>query len=326
MDNLRVRWSSFGVFAPTRWRGWVYQQVMRTWIVLGGGVTHRISQKPTGDWLLGDLLLPDMPTLSTAVVYVGNPYSNQKIIVQLMDDRGDILGYAKYADKPYTRSLIRNEARMLEAIPENVGPRLIRFTPFHHGDLTVQTAVPGRIRVPRSEQLYTGQMRFLERLVKRGEVYPTSEHPFLKSLYARAGQRQSMVERIMVDLGDSEWPVAWMHGDLSAWNMRWWRGDYRAHDWEDGKRTGLAYLEAPHALIQFAGLIRGTKPQRAKRRISNLLRTHLLPDRYRRWAPEIAGLCALNILVSWYYPSRSETYGPDPYEGWLMAFVEAPGD
>ena len=320
MDNARVRSSSLRLYPALRWRGRARRAVLRAWVALGGvRFTHRISPKRAGDWPLGELLLPDMPTLSTAAAYVGTPGPDQKVTVQLMDDRGRILGYAKYAEKPRIRSLLANEARMLETIPENIGPRLIRFTPFLCGDLLVQEPVPGRTRVPRSRRLHAAQMRLLERLVKPGEAYAAPEHPFIKNLYSQVGGRKSMLERIVADLGGSEWPVAWMHGDLSPWNMKWWHGNYLAFDWEYGRQTGLAYLEAPHALIQVAGVIRGTDPQRAKRTISNTLRAYL-PDRYGGFASQIAALSALNMLVSW-YPPRT----PDDYERWLTTFVEAPG-
>ena len=321
MNNPRVRWGSFGLYPAHRRRGRAYRTLLRGWLTLGGGgFTQQVSRKPTDEWPLRDLLLPDMPSLSTAAVYMGNPGPDQKITVQLMDIDGSVLGYAKYADRPRPRSLITNEARMLEALPDDVGPRLVRFVPFLQGDLLVQTGLPGRSRIPRSPRLYRAHMRFLERLIKPGEAHPVSEHPFVKSLYERAGVRRGMLERIVTDLGDSEWPVGFMHGDLSPANLHWWRGHYLAFDWEYGRQTGMAYLEAPHPLIEFTSLIRGTDPQRAKGAISSTLSTHLLPPQYRRWAPKVAALTALNMLISWYPPRE-----PDAYERWLTAFVEADG-
>jgi hypothetical protein len=261
-----------------------------------------------------------MPMLSTAALYMGNPGPDRKITVQLMDDDGNILGYAKYADTDRSRSLIANEARMLETIPEDVGPRLVRFGPFLQGELLIQTRLPGRTRMPRSARLYNAHRRFLERLIQPMRTYPISEHPFVKSLYARAGARRDVLEQVVSALGNSEWPVAFMHGDLSPANMHWWRGRYLAFDWEYGSQEGLAYLEAPHPLIEFASLIRGSDPHRAKRAISNSLSTRLLPPQYTRFAPTVASLAALHMLISWYPPRE-----PDAYERWLTAFVKADG-
>jgi hypothetical protein len=320
-NSPRVRWSSFGLYPAHRRRGRVYRTLLRAWLTFGGGsFTHRVVHKPTAGWPLRDLLLPDMPKLSTAAVYMGNPGPDRKISVQLMDAGGNVLGYAKYAEGARPRSLIANEARMLETIPEDVGPRLVRFTPFLRGELLVQTRLPGRTRMPRSPRLYRPYVRFLERLIQPGEDYPISEHPFVQNLYARAGARKAMLEDAVLGLGNSEWPIALMHGDLSPTNMHWWHDHYLAFDWEYGRQTGLAYLEAPHPLIEFASLIRGADPQSAKRTISKTLSTHLLPPRYSRWAPKVAALAAMNMLVSWYPPRE-----PDAYERWLAAFVEADG-
>jgi hypothetical protein len=299
-DNPRVRWSSFGLYPAHRWRGRAYRSLLRVWLTLGGGsYTHRVVRKRNAGWPLGDLLLPDMPKLSTAAVYMGNPGPDRKITVQLMDEGGIILGYAKYADTDRSRSLIANEARMLETIPEDVGPRLVRFGPFLQGELLVQTRLPGHTRMPRSARLYKEYRRFLERLIQPGSTYPISEHPFVKNLFARAGARRDTLEHVLSGFGDSEWPVAFMHGDLSPANMHWWRGRYLAFDWEYGSQEGLAYVEAPHPLIEFASLIRGSDPHEAKRAISNTLSTRLLPPQYSRFAPMVASLAALNMLISW---------------------------
>src|SRR5215210_2347864 len=158
-NNPRVRWSSFGLYPAHRRTGRAYRALLRVWLTLGGGgYTHEVARKRTADWPLGDLLLPDMPTLCTAAVYMGNPGPDQKITVQLMDADGNVLGYAKYADRDRPRSLIANEAQMLATIPADVGPRLVRFTPFLQGELLVQTRLLGQSRMPRSPQLYKAHM------------------------------------------------------------------------------------------------------------------------------------------------------------------------
>lgn len=318
MGKRRVRHSGSRLHPAFLWRERAYREVLWRWIQLGGArFTHRVIPKRTGDWPLGDLLLPDFPKLSTAAVYVGIPGPGQKITVQLMDDRGGVLGFAKYADKPGTQALIANEAHMLGVIPEGVGPRLLRFMPFQGGELSVQTSLPGRMLVP-SSRLGTAQMRLLERLIRPAEVYEASKHPFIESMYERTGgHRRQLLEAIVADLQGSEWPAAWMHGDLSPWNMHWRRGDCLAFDWEYGRETGLAYLDAPHTSIQFAGLVQKANPRQAKRVISNRLSAHL-PPRYGKFAPSITALSALNMLVSWYPPRY-----PDAYEHWLTAFADA---
>ncbi len=318
LNSPRSRYNGLAMYPAASWRARAYQTAMSAWLMIGGGrLTHHGIFRRGEGWPLGELLLPDMPALATAAVHLGTLGPEQKITVQLMDDRGSILGFAKYADILLTRDLIANEARMLELIPKNVGPSLVRFTPFFRGDLLVQTPLPGRTRVPRL-QPDEAQMRLLERLVRSGKTYVASEHPFIKSLYERADGRRSMLERIVEDFKDSVWPIALAHGDLSPWNMRWWRGSCLAFDWEHGREEGLAYLEAAHAPIQTASLIRGKDPRWAKRAVSDGLRSYL-PTQLSKFAPAVAALSALNMLIRWYPPRQ-----PDDFEHWLTTFVESP--
>lgn len=245
-----------------------------------------------------------------------------------MDDRGRTLGYAKYADKPYPRELMANEARMLRSIPDGIGPRLVRLTPFFEGDLLVQTALPGRVRRPRL-RLDAAQMKFFERLVQPGKPsYVADGHPFIQSLRRearvyRAGIYQAdgisdAIEEVVEALGGVRWPVAWSHGDMAPWNIHVWHGECLAFDWEHGREVGFPYLDAAAALIQVASIIRRAGPAEAKRGVCGALRSGL-PARYAGYAPGIAALSALNMLISWYPPRK-----PDAYALWLKDFAEAP--
>lgn len=316
--NCRVRLGGSKVYPAFRRRARIYRSALRAWISLGGArFTHRVDPGRKDGWPLGELLASDMPTLSTAAVSIGIPGPAQKITVQLMDEDGRILGFAKYADKPYTRTLIFNEARMLEALPENIGPRLTRFTPFMEGDLLVQTPLPGRPLAPRP-RLDPSQVRFFERLARPGEAYPASAHPFIKSLHERAGERKGALERVLEDLGDGLWPAAWMHGDMAPWNMHCQSGDCLAYDWEHGTEAGFAHLDAAAALIQVTSIIRRDGPREAKRIVAEGLKP-CLPAGGEKFAPALASLSALSMLISWYPPRE-----PDAYEVWLEEFIESP--
>lgn len=320
LGSWRVRRSGSRIYPALRWKARAYRALLRSWITVGGAhLTHTTGPGRVDGWPLGELLLPDMPTLSTAAVSVGIPGPGQKITVQLMDGRGHVLGFAKYADKPYTRELMVNEARMLSVIPEGVGPRLVRLMPFLEGDLLVQTALPGRTQTPHL-RLDAAQMRFFERLVQPGKPYAADEHPFLQSLRSQAGGPQDAIEEIVEALGDVRWPVAWSHGDMAPWNMYLWRNECLAFDWEHGREVGFAYLDAAATLIQVASIIQRAAPRQAKRRVSEELGARL-PARYADFAPALASLSAANMLVSWYPPRQ-----PDAYQQWLGAFVSASAD
>ena len=315
----RVRRGGSSIYPAFRRRARAYRAALRAWISLGGArFTHHTSVSGKGEWPLAELLLPDMPALSTAAVSIGIPGPGQKITLRLMDDRGRVLGFAKYADRPYPRSLLANEAWLLERLPPNVGPQLVRFSPFLEGDLLVQTPLPGRPRTPKP-RLDGPQIDFFERLVQPTQTYTVYEHPFVRDLYSRAGERKDMFEAVVEGFAESEWPLSWLHGDMAPWNLHWRRGVCLAFDWEHGSQRGFPYLDAAATLIQVASIIQRAEPPQAKREVSEGIKP-CLPARYEGLAPAIASLSALNMLVSWYPPRP-----PDDYEVWLKEFVESPG-
>lgn len=318
IGNRRAGWSGLRLYTPTSWRGRIYRGANRL-LAYGGaaGLAHPVVTLNGGDWPLADLVGPLVPGLTTAAAYV-RPDA-QKVVIQLMDATGQVLGYAKYAEAPEPRALIRREAALLEGLPPGLGPRPILATPFLNGELTVQTALPGRPRSLRTRRTLAAHGRLLTRLVRPVEPVPPSSHPFLKDLLERAGEHRPRLERIVSELDGRKWPVAYMHGDLSPWNTLFWRDDFRALDWENGLEAGMAYVEAPHGLIIVAGTIRHVEPLRARRAIRNVLTRHVLPRSYRDHARHIATLAALNMLLRW-YPAPADV---DGFGAWLAEFVAA---
>ena len=318
MENWRVRLAGSRIYPAVSVKARAYRIALRTWITAGGALfTHHSRLRSGHDWPLRDLLLSDIPTLSTAAVHIGGALpGGRKVTAQLMDAHGRVLGFAKYGDNAYTQASITNEARMLSILPENVGPKLISFTPFLEGTLLVQTPLPGRMRVRL--RIDVAQRRFYERLIQADKLYPASEHPLIVDLYRRTTVYRSTIERLVEEMGYGEWPVAWMHGDLAPYNMRWSRAGCLALDWEHGKEAGFPYLDAAAMLIQVAK-IRRLDAKAAKRVISGELNASL-PAEYSKIAPVLASLSALNMLVSWYPPRK-----PDSYERWLREFVGTAG-
>ena len=322
MKDWRVRLSGSQLYPALSWKGRAYRAALRAWVTTGGArATHRLKARRGGGWPLGGLLRPDLPALSTAAVSVGPPVRGQKATAQVMDGRGRVLGFAKYGDNALTRTRILNEAKMLGALPEGVGPRLIRHAPLLDGDVLVQTPVPGRARTPRLE-LDRPQMHLLGRLVRPGQAYAASEHPYVVDLGARAGGRGDLLEPVVADLEEGRWPLAFLHGDLAPWNMRWWRGRYTAFDWEYGTPDGFPYVDAAYTLIQVANFVRRVEARQAKRLIAERLGARL-PAPYARHAASIADLAALHTLVGWYPPREPLSSDPEPFEDWLERFVRA---
>jgi hypothetical protein len=332
LGSAMTRYGGLGMLPALRWRSRLYRAALRAWTLAGAyGLQHvsewrlastmphprRVIRKDEEEWELGAFLRPYMPTVATAAVSAGTPglRTHRKVTARLLDRKGRTLGFAKYAITPEAQAILANEKRMLKLIPPGLGPNLVCFAPFLEGTILVQTPLPGRPRGSRL-RLNAALMHFLGGLA-RPEVAPrkASEHPFVADLYARSAERVGLLDTIVAELGTVEWPVVLAHGELSPWNLHEWRGTYLAFDWEYGKDSGFAYLDAAHYLIQIAGVVKGLEPRRARHLVSDALRPWL-PAQHRSYAATLPALAALNMLTTWFPPRE-----PDAQYHWLDEFA-----
>ena len=333
VGSARARHGGLGVLPVLRWRSRLYRAALRAWMLAGGthGLHHLsrlrlpsgaprprcVFRKDEGEWELGTLLRPYMPTLATAAVYAGTPGLGvaRKATARLLDRKGRTLGFAKYATALHGQALLTNEKHMLELIPSGTGPALIRFAPFLEGTMLVQTPMPGSPRRPRL-RLDAALMRFLGNL-ERPEVEPhkASEHPLVAHLQGKSAVPEDLLDAVVAGLGTVEWPVVLAHGDLSPWNLHEWRGACLAFDWEYGKDSGFPYLDAAHYLIEIAGVVKHLEPRRSRHLVSEALRPWL-PAHHRSHAAALSALAALNMLASWFPPRE-----PDAQYYWLHDFA-----
>jgi hypothetical protein len=332
LGSAMTRYGGLGVLPALRWRSRLYRAALRAWMLAGPYGLHRLSEwrlantaprpqrvirKDEEEWQLGKFLRPYIPTLATAAVSAGTPgvRAHRKVTARLLDRKGRTLGFAKYATTPDAQAILANEKRMLELISPGIGPTLVCFAPFLEGTILVQTPLPGRPRGSRL-QLNAALMHFLGRLERPGVAPRTaSEHPLVADLYARSAGREDLLDTIVARLGTVEWPVVLAHGDLSPWNLHAWRGAFLAFDWEYGKDSGFAYLDAAHYLIQIAGVVKRLEPRRARYLVSDALRPWL-PARHRLHAATLPALAALNMLTTWFPPRE-----PDAQYYWLDEFA-----
>lgn len=316
-DNRRVLYQGLDIYLTDRPVILAHRALLRAWAAVGGvRLTHQLVRRHGHEWPLGDLLLPALPSLSTAAISTGlSPERN--ITIQLMDHRGNRLAFAKYAYCPGGRARLANEARMLQLVPEGTGPRLLHFEPFLDGLLLVQTPIPGRASLPWP-WLPEPTLQLLFRLARPDAGQVAAEHPFITQLCDRAGRFQPLLSPLVEHLGVDAWPVVIMHGDFSVLNVRTDKGICRAFDWEFGTATGFPYLDAAHWLFEAAWALGRLPPRVAKRQASTRLRAYV-PTHLREFTPTLVSLAALSSLVNWYPGQRT-----DAKERWLRQLIEAP--
>lgn len=315
LATARIRLAGSALYPAYRAPVRAYRAALRAWIALGGArLTHGVITTRGDDWPLGDLLRPELPTLATAALFVPKP-REPRFTVQLLDRHGRTLAYAKYAATAPARGLLANEARMVASIPAGLGPRLLRLSSLLQGDVLVQTPLPGRPYAPAS-RLDAAQRRLLGRLVRPGRTYVASEHPFVKRLYREIPEHRPLVESLVAELGDAEWPVAWMHGNFSFQNLFRWRGECLALDWEVGAEDGLPYLDAAEWFRSVAAANPRKDPRVARPWVAGRLAAYL-PDDRKRLAPTLASLSAVSSLAPWCAHGEA-------HPRWVTAFLQGP--
>ncbi|MBM7520293.1 hypothetical protein [Nocardioides nitrophenolicus] len=185
--------------------------------------------------------------------------SNRKATLQLVDDDGAAVGFAKFAWDEASTTAVATEAAALHALGGGVdgvrAPRLLARGTWLGRPYLVTEPLPAASRRPAAGALPSAEELFALCPVVR------------RDLVARSGQFQGLRDRIdglraagvdaeLVDalddlldrLADTEVPVAarW-HGDLTAWNTardeqdRLW-----CWDWESTEADAVAGLDAVH--------------------------------------------------------------------------------
>jgi len=148
-----------------------------------------------------------------AVVMVGTPGAGQKLIAQVW--QGQVLvGYLKFTLKESARKKLAREAEMLAALPEGLGPQLMKSDSFAGGDAVLITPVPGETAVPKLP-VTPEALGLLEQMPISEETFSFDEHPWIQEVFGK-----TLVGDPLFDvLRNKQWPPVLMHGDFAPWNL-----------------------------------------------------------------------------------------------------------
>jgi hypothetical protein len=200
--------------------------------------------------------------LATAIV-LGPVRLNRKPVLQLVDVRGEPVGYMKVGWNDLTRRLVRNEAAMLARLAELrprtfAAPQLLHHGQWHGLEVTVSAALPHRLwrhgRRYRLPPLAATQeiaaLGGVDRATLGDSVWWHELQRRLGPLRQRATDRAAAVlATVLESLGREAAGVrlafgTW-HGDWGPWNMRATPDRLLVWDWErsgDGVPVGLDLL------------------------------------------------------------------------------------
>lgn len=192
-------------------------------------------------------------------LYIGPPRAVQKPVLQIIDESGSTVAFAKLGTNDLTRALIRTEAQTLQTLANVrmkslVTPSLLSSTTWNDAQLIVQSAVsPGKsaLRLRRTLAAATMEVarclktslgpwvgsEYRSRLLKRLLALPQNDH---------ADLLRSAVSWLDAALGETNLEFGSWHGDWAPWNMTTRGGQVIAWDWEHFQSGVPVGLDAVH--------------------------------------------------------------------------------
>lgn len=258
-ENPVSRWQKSQIYpafrTPAKW----FRFFMRARSSMG---LVQARENPSHSWLLADFLRDVPITVNSAVVAVGAPGPAQKITVQLWNNN-KIVGYLKYAEKGHAQTRLAHEHRILLALPDGLGPRVLKFGNLLNGKGLLTLPIAGRPlspKLPPSENLWP----MLARLqISSPHAGSGENHPWLKFAQTHYGD---VVLPWVDKLTNKSWPVVLQHGDFTPWNLlQLPQGSLQAIDWEYAELQGMPFLDVAYFILQVSVLVKRWTAKEAKR-------------------------------------------------------------
>lgn len=192
---------------------------------------------------------------------------NRKPVLQVLTERGEVLGYVKVGWDAVTKRLVANEADVLRSMAESP-PETIRVPRLLHegrvGDLHITVLSPFRHALLRRGALGApppgAAVREValrggtETGVLAGSEYALGVRERI-ALVARIGRTDPLTEafdRIESDAGDEIMTFGSCHGDWTPWNASRTSSALIVWDWERSTRPVPLGFDVLHHRFQFA--------------------------------------------------------------------------
>ena len=179
---------------------------------------------------------------------LGSARANRKPVLQLFDERGTSVAFAKVGLTEHARADVRTEHDNLLTLAEHrlsdvvEVPRALGFHEWHGHPVLSMTPLPTPAherRLTRPTELFEVMERFARRF--DGGTVTLPEVPLWGSLSGRLDeisdddtrdQLRTAMTRLADQAASTPVPVGAWHGDWAPWNMSRSRGRIRLWDWE----------------------------------------------------------------------------------------------
>jgi hypothetical protein len=216
-------------------------------------------------WPLEEFIQGVLPQAVSAVVLVGSDPLNEKLTVQLRNEKGGILGYLKYAEKKVARRRLDQEHSMLSTLPKGLGPEVLKYGTLGNGAALLVRPLLGRPLLPTLPPPEGVAELVLSFVISSPS--PLEAHPWVQRIREQRSNDRIELDACFEALADRHWPVVVQHGDFTPWNLRQSPGGaIKAFDWEYGTLEGFPYLDFAYYALQTSFLIYRLTPAKAAKR------------------------------------------------------------
>lgn len=207
---------------------------------------------------------------------------NRKLLLAVLDRRGQCFGFGKLALSPASAPRVRHEAEVLRAIaawPNPItAPQLLFDGCVDDTRCTIASPVAGRVPGVR---LTSAHRRFLASL-QNCSRQPVAQMSLVRALHRRAqsiaGAEDFVrwLDRLEPTLQSLVLPSGIVHRDFAPWNLRRRQGEIAAFDWETAELEGPPLLDEFHHVLAVAYFLEQATPEKAADRLLRIAAAHPL--------------------------------------------------
>ena len=209
----------------------------------------------------------------TFSISLGTARVNRKPVLQIFNEEGHTIAYAKVGDSEVSRADVTAEADSLRRVGTQVwqsmdAPRLIDFSSWGRVLVLVISALPGRfgqrmgsrggVPVDAMAEL-AAAFRDVDRQAGHWLLERREQTQAMTDSTHRAGLL-SCIDAMLARDSLRNLDVGSWHGDWTPWNMSWSRGRVQLWDWERFESGVPVGLDEHHFLINAYTQRHGTTP------------------------------------------------------------------
>lgn len=219
-------------------------------------------------------------------IFTGTEGCHRKVTVQVMGEKGTILGYIKVSDNKDIDSLLENEAEILEILSQHEiengsFPKVL----FHGKADDVNILVLDTFKSSKStfsSKLSDSHLSFLALMYQKTSIaIKFNKSGFSEQVQSRIKALNDNVPKnwkirfndtfdyVTKHVGDMTIPFGLCHRDFTPWNTFFHDEKLYVFDWEYSRRDYPPLLDIFHFIIQDGILVRKLNPERLLKRIAN---------------------------------------------------------